>query len=103
MGQLARDALDSFREGLRHKKIKRPLSDALVHHLSTGETAGQYDDRARELCAETLDIEVDVAKAGAIQARKFVIWTLRGRHPELTEEALRALGDHRAEKWRGIS
>ncbi|ALR12498.1 hypothetical protein MYCSP_15025 [Mycobacteroides saopaulense] len=100
MGQLARDAFDSFREGLRHKKIKRPLSNALVHHLDTGEPAGPHDDRIRELCAETLDIDVDVEKAGAHQARKFVIWTLRGRHPELTEEALRVLGDYRAESWR---
>lgn len=100
MGQLARDAFDSFREGLRHKKIKRQLSDALVHHLDTGEPAGPHDDRIRELCAETLDIDVDVEKAGAHQARKFVIWTLRGRHPELTEEALRVLGDYRAESWR---
>jgi len=99
VGQLARDAFDSFREGLRHKKIKRPLSDALVHHLGTGEAAGQYDDRVRELCAESLDIDVDVQKAGANQARKFVIWTLRERHPELTEEALRALGDYRAKSW----
>ncbi|SKP84821.1 hypothetical protein [Mycobacteroides abscessus] len=100
MGQLARDALDSFREGLRHKKIKRPLSDALVHHLGTGDAAGQYGDRIHELCAETLEIDVDVDKAGVYQARKFVIWTLRGRHPELTAEALRALGDYRAENWR---
>ncbi|OHU22546.1 hypothetical protein BKG76_19070 [Mycobacteroides franklinii] len=99
MGQLARDAFDSFREGLRHKKIKRPLSDALVHHLGSGAEAGQHDDRVRELCAETLDIDVDVEKAGTTQARKFVIWTLRERHPELTEEALRALGDYRAKSW----
>ncbi|WP_078287480.1 hypothetical protein [Mycobacterium sp. D16R24] len=99
MGQLVRDAFDSFREGLRHKKIKRPLSDALVHHLDTGKTAGEHGDRIRELCAETLDIEVNVKRVGAHQARKFVIWTLRGRHPELTEEALRMLGDYRAESW----
>ncbi|MFV8310590.1 hypothetical protein [Mycobacteroides chelonae] len=100
MGRLAREAFDSFREGLRHKKIKRPLSDALVHHLGSGEVTGEQGDRIRELCAETLDIEVDVAKTGAHQARKFVIWTLRHRHPELTEEALRILGDYRAESWR---
>ncbi|MFD6198477.1 hypothetical protein ACFWE3_17425 [Mycobacteriaceae bacterium NPDC060252] len=99
MGQLVRDAFDSFREGLRHKKIKRPLSDALVHHLDTGETAEEHGDRIRELCTETLDIEVNVKRAGTHQARKFVIWTLRGRHPELTEEALRMLGDYRAEGW----
>ncbi|MGH3725527.1 MAG: hypothetical protein ACRDUS_15560 [Mycobacterium sp.] len=100
MGQLARDVLDSFREGLRHKKIKRPLSEALVHHLDTGEAPGQHAERINELCAEVLDIEVDLVKVGTEKARKFAVWSLRNHHPELTEEALRALGRHGAENWR---
>lgn len=100
MGQLTRDAFDSFREGLRHKKIKRPLSDALVHHLDSGEAAGQHADRIRELCEEITGIDVDVAKVGADKARKFAVWSMRNRHPELTEEALRALGRYCAQRWR---
>ncbi|MUM16807.1 hypothetical protein FZI91_00965 [Mycobacterium sp. CBMA271] len=100
MGQLAREALDSFREGLRAKKIKRPLSDALVHHLHTGEAVGEHAARIRALCEEVTAIEVDAEKVGVNQARKFVVWTVRNSHPELTEEALRALGRHCAERWR---
>ncbi|MBA0045237.1 hypothetical protein [Mycobacterium sp. NPDC050853] len=100
MGQLVREALDSFREGLRHKKIKRPLSDALVHHLDTGGTAGQHADQIRQLQAEVDEFDVDIDKVGIKRARKFVIWSLRNQHPELTEEALRTLGNYRAKTWR---
>lgn len=98
MGGLARDARDAFREGLRHKKIDRLFSDTLVEQLTVGigSIPETYAQRIRELCDETTGIDVDRDKVGAHQARKFAIWKLRTRHPELTEKALRTLGDHYA-------
>jgi hypothetical protein len=105
VGQLMRDAVASFREGLRHKKIDRRFSDAVQLHLdSQGATdSGRYHDRVRQLCDEATSIGVDAHKVGLARARSFVIWTLRNTHPELTETALRALGDYCASRWHGIA
>lgn len=114
MSRLTRQAWEAFRDGVRTRKLDRPLSTAIAESLRVEidppldrdvvarcfgeERAARLIERIEELCAETLAIKLPDWGDNPKRVHRQVRIAVRDAHPELSEEALTKLADLYAQR-----